>query len=732
MSSSRPPPAQGGVGSALPVPSSPPRPSFRGRGVLRENELYIERPADKLLVAALLRGEHCHVLAPRQVGKSNLRLRAAKELERRRSAGGQRIRTAAVELTMIGSDASESEWYLGLIELVMRDLRLDGDAGAFWAEHAGLSEQQRFVEAMRTLVLGRTEDAIVLFMDEIDVTLSLPFSRDSFFQALLSMQGGGAELQRLTFCLIGVVTPLNLVKDSTRTPFNKSLAVDLEDFTREQAQPFRDALAAVAGNPDALFDAVFKWTHGHPALMQQICERLVREPPEPGEDEARCVHRLVESMYLRSGRTDDPILLDIEHRFTASDITSIEARRMLSPYRRILSGEYVPAEEHNSALYGDMRFAGLAAVRRDQSGRAWIQPRNAIFSAVFDLRWVDRLVHERLIFADPLTRWLLHEKSDEHVLPEAQLDRTLAWARGRQDVTPEEMEFLLASETVARMRAEQREAEQRQREEEQRQREEVQRQREADQQRLQGELHKREEERRHREAEHELALAVEKTKHDAQRRRTSLVIASSGLLLALTITGFVLIERANAAGRQSEIETQVKGVQEGLMLELEVAESRAADAESRANDAKEVARKAEETAERAERDKRTALDIAQGAGQSAAEARRAASRAKKDADEKETQAQEAKRQAEVQHQAVEWAKSLVTDASAARRTLTETIIAKGQCDAELESTKKALQSEHGSLVALGQQAEAARLKVDDDEVLLANCLRRCPELGKPR
>ena len=70
--------------------------SFQAGGTVREGATYIERKADKEIVEALLEGEFCYVLAPRQIGKSSLRIRAHKQLKERG------VRCASVDLTSIG------------------------------------------------------------------------------------------------------------------------------------------------------------------------------------------------------------------------------------------------------------------------------------------------------------------------------------------------------------------------------------------------------------------------------------------------------------------------------------------------------------------------------------------------------------------------------------------------------------------------------------------------------
>lgn len=74
---------------------------------------------------------------------------------------------------------------------------------------------------------------VVIFVDEINTTLSLNFT-DDFYAAIRALYDARAHmpiLQRLSFVLIGVATPGDLIRDSKRTPFNIGQRVDLADFS---------------------------------------------------------------------------------------------------------------------------------------------------------------------------------------------------------------------------------------------------------------------------------------------------------------------------------------------------------------------------------------------------------------------------------------------------------------------------------------------------------------------
>src|SRR5262245_36089278 len=71
--------------------------NLQTRGAVGEGDLYVVRRADAELQAALQEGIFCYVLAPRQIGKSSLRVRIGKRLL------GPERHCVHVDLTLIGS-----------------------------------------------------------------------------------------------------------------------------------------------------------------------------------------------------------------------------------------------------------------------------------------------------------------------------------------------------------------------------------------------------------------------------------------------------------------------------------------------------------------------------------------------------------------------------------------------------------------------------------------------------
>src|SRR5204863_165976 len=122
---------------------------------------------------------------------------------------------------------------------------LEDELEEFWIANERLSPVQRWFTAIRKAVLASRSGPAVIFLDEIDTVRSLPFSTDEFFAAIrecYNRRSEAPEFNRLTFCLLGVATPSDLIRDARTTPFNIGRRIELTDFTETEAAPLAHGL----------------------------------------------------------------------------------------------------------------------------------------------------------------------------------------------------------------------------------------------------------------------------------------------------------------------------------------------------------------------------------------------------------------------------------------------------------------------------------------------------------
>src|SRR5262249_19275886 len=134
---------------------------------------------------------------------------------------------------------------------------------------------------------------LVIFLDEIDVVRSLSFSTDEFFAAIracYNRRTQDAEFERLTFCLLGVASPSDLIRDTRMTPFNIGRRIELADFTEAEAAILTiglevGELKSPGRRPQeaqALLKRALYWTGGHPYLTQRLCQAVAQDPSVRG------------------------------------------------------------------------------------------------------------------------------------------------------------------------------------------------------------------------------------------------------------------------------------------------------------------------------------------------------------------------------------------------------------------------------------------------------------------
>lgn len=260
--------------------SSAPYPYQPGGSLPSEAPTYVVRQADRELHSALLARQYCYILNARQMGKSSLRIRTMSILEQ------EGIACADVELSGIGSQQiTAAQWYGGIIQELSSGFGLSFKRRAWLQEREDLSPVQRLSQFIETVLLVQIQQPIVIFIDEIDSVLGLSFPTDEFFALIRNCydkRAKKANYQRLTFAILGVATPSDLIRDKQySTPFNIGKSIALEGFKFQDCGPLIQGFTNLVSYPAVVMQEILRWTGGQPFLTQKLCwlviEHLTKE-----------------------------------------------------------------------------------------------------------------------------------------------------------------------------------------------------------------------------------------------------------------------------------------------------------------------------------------------------------------------------------------------------------------------------------------------------------------------
>jgi formylglycine-generating enzyme required for sulfatase activity len=367
-------------------------PILQAGGTLRPGTVYIERPEDAELLRLLRDRQYVNVLSGRQMGKSSLMVRTIQKLQH------DGIRTAAIDVAaeLVGASNSET-WFRGLLNRIRRDLNLSFDIGAFWASHPDDTASQKLQRFFRDVVSTATSGPIVIFLDEIENTLNFDFT-DALFTCLRGMYNERALVpayERVTFCLLGVATPNELIKDRRTTAYNVGTTLELRSFdsTVDDFEPLFRVLSDNRPIAAVLLDRVLYWTGGQPFLTIRLCADLQREGPTTPALVDQYIERTFSSLDRVSGDIHFlQILRFVQTRFSGGVDT-------LDVYARLLDGERI--KELPTPVHLELKLSGL--VKRDADGYLILY--GPIYARLFNRAWLDTVLSkERLAVATEAVR----------------------------------------------------------------------------------------------------------------------------------------------------------------------------------------------------------------------------------------------------------------------------------------------------------------------------------------
>jgi hypothetical protein len=228
---------------------------------------YLERPADADAMATARRPpETLIVRAPRQMGKSSLLKRYLAECQH----GGKR--TALLYL----SDFQEDEMaeYPTFLTQLARELRralgLPPDAAL------SLRNQRELTNYIEDALLTAIPEPIVFAFDEVDHVLGRAWQSDfaSTLRLWHERRADPTPWSRLGLALVTSTEPYLFVKDSSRSPFNVGLQIELPVFAEKDCQKLAKSYGLRLA--PAELAQMMALLGGHPYLTQLACYHLTR------------------------------------------------------------------------------------------------------------------------------------------------------------------------------------------------------------------------------------------------------------------------------------------------------------------------------------------------------------------------------------------------------------------------------------------------------------------------
>ncbi|AFZ01297.1 SAV_2336 N-terminal domain-related protein [Calothrix sp. PCC 6303] len=351
-----------------------------GGSLAPEHHIYVTRKADHEFYENLKRGEFCYVLNSRGMGKSSLRVRTMQKLQE------DKIVCIGIDISSLCEpNVTQEQWYGGLLTKLARKLNEDFPLRDWWERNKHVTPLQRLNIFIETEVIERpNRESVVIFIDEIDRLIDLPFKEDFFvfIRECYNNRAANKNYNRLTFALLGVATPSDLIQDKKRTPFNIGHAIELKGFQLHETEPLARGLAGV-GNPQKLMEAILDWTGGQPFLTQKMCALAVQSNiVRPGSGyEAHWIEDLVRLNIIEDWEKQDEkqhlkTIINRILRFTDSP------EKLLRLYQKILQQEIIadntPTEIH-------LLLSGLVVKQGDK-----LKVFNRIYKQVFNEDWVNR------------------------------------------------------------------------------------------------------------------------------------------------------------------------------------------------------------------------------------------------------------------------------------------------------------------------------------------------------
>lgn len=364
-----------------------------------EAKTYVSREADDELFEFARTGHTnnrvCSILAPRQMGKSSLRVRTAKRLI------DEGVICVQIDLQELGGADGESFWYSVLDEICKKiDEYLVGGSQdltavkfkAYWENRYNSPAGKRFCDFLKEEVLTAIDNQLVIFLDEIQSLINWGLQHD-FIRVIRSLSSdvNNEILRKLNFVILGVAKPSEILTEKGVT-FNVGDRLEIGPLTGE-CQELWGGIEQVTGEAKEAIAAILKYSGGQPFLTQVICDLAVsHDKKKETSSWEEHIEKIVNREIVETWRQLDSQshFTEIENYFLKIDKDNQNNQRLLkalNDYAKILEDGNIKFDNADTSSHWDLLISGLVVKETSQSGSI-LKVTNPIYARIFDSAWI--------------------------------------------------------------------------------------------------------------------------------------------------------------------------------------------------------------------------------------------------------------------------------------------------------------------------------------------------------